>query len=129
MGRTGLRTQAMTGCMPKDTSGQGAAGTAPKTAFCCMSSKFALSATSERLVKGISPAACLFALDAGVLEGDLDAGGDPEAVRARIRHVVRIACDSAAHVLRQNVCAARLQPSRNIQGRADSYRRASELHQ
>ena len=44
----------------------------------------------------------LLALDAGVGDGELDAGGDAEAVCARIRHVVRVAGDGAAQVLCQN---------------------------
>ena len=44
----------------------------------------------------------LVALDAGVGDGELDARGHAEAVRTRVRHVVRVARDCAAQVLRQN---------------------------
>lgn len=41
----------------------------------------------------------LLALNAGVLERQLDAGGHSKAIRARVCHVVRIARDAAAKVL------------------------------
>jgi hypothetical protein len=50
----------------------------------------------------------LLALDAGVLQRELDAGAHAEPVRAGVRHVVRVARDRAAEVLRQDRRAARL---------------------
>ena len=62
----------------------------------------------------------LVALDAGVGDGELDAGGHAEAVRARIRHVVRVTRDSAAQVLRQNRRAPLLRQGKDMQVRSDA---------
>ena len=60
----------------------------------------------------------LFALNAGVLDGQLDAGGHAEAVCARVGHVVGVARDRAPQVLRQYRRAPLLRKSRT--GRANA---------
>lgn len=61
---------------------------------------------------GAGRGARLVAVDAGVLERELDAGGHAQAVRARVGHVVRVARHRAAQVLRQDGRAALLRAVR-----------------